>query len=120
LLAVGAGILDGGPLLNALHAKDMPAVDYALVLLEVLMAYNALKDRLLVKINTLLHLFLVMFVGKVLFRLIFVSELIIRSFFLCSVFYDHILSLQNCTPRMLLLSNDGGVFSTSCSLERQR
>ena len=48
LLAVGTGILDGGPLLNALHAKGMPAVDDGLLLFEVLDAYDALKDRLLV------------------------------------------------------------------------
>ena len=48
LLAVGTGILDGGPLLNALHTKGMPAVDDGLLLFEVLDAYDALKDRLLV------------------------------------------------------------------------
>ena len=48
LLAVGTCILDGGPLLNAFHAKRMPTVDYGLPLFEVLYAYDALKDRLLV------------------------------------------------------------------------
>ena len=48
LLAVGTGVLDGGPLLNAFHAKCMPAVDYGLLLFEVLYADNALKDSLLV------------------------------------------------------------------------
>ena len=94
LLAVGAGILDGGPLLNALHAKGMSAVDYGLLLLEVLDAYDALKDRLLVQINTLLLLFLVVtFVGKVLCRLLSTSNLIIGSLFGCLVFN---LSLQSC------------------------
>ena len=86
LLAVGAGILDGGPLLNALHAKGMPTVDDGLLLFEVLDAYDALKDRLLVKINALLLLFLVMFVGKVLCRLLSTSNLIIGSLFGCLVF----------------------------------
>ena len=93
LLAVGAGILDSGPLLNALHAKGMSAVDYGLFLLEVLDAYDALKDRILVQINALLLLFLVMFVGKVLSRLLIASNLIIGSLFGCLVFN---LSLQSC------------------------
>ncbi len=48
LLAVGAGILDGGPLLNAFNAECMPAVDYGLLLFEVFNAYYALQDHLLV------------------------------------------------------------------------
>ena len=62
LLAVGTGVFDGCPLLNAFHAKCMPAVDYGLLLFEVLYAYNALKDRLLVQISTFLLLFQVIFV----------------------------------------------------------
>jgi hypothetical protein len=48
LLAVGTGILDGGPLLNAFHAKRMPTVNYGLPLFEVFYAYDALKYHLLV------------------------------------------------------------------------
>lgn len=82
LLAVGTGILYGSPLLNALYAKCMPAVDYGLFLIEVLHAYNALKNCLLVNIDTLLLLFQMMiFVGMVLLMHLSISYLIISSLF---------------------------------------
>ncbi len=42
LLAVGASVLDGGPLLNAFDAEGMTAVDYSLFVNEFFHAYNAL------------------------------------------------------------------------------
>jgi hypothetical protein len=120
LLAIRTGSLDGGPRLNALHAKGMPTVDYGLLLFEFLVAHNALKDLLLARINTLLLLFLVMFVGKVLCRLLFASDLIIGSLFGCSVFNEASLSLRSCRLRMLIFSNPGGAPRFLLARVRQR
>ena len=117
LLAKRTGTLDDGPLLNALHAKGMPAVDDGLLLFEVLDAYDTLKDRLLVQISTLLLLFQVIFVGRVLCLLLSSSDLLIGSLFGCLVFN---LSLRSCRPRMLLLNDAGAALHLLLARERLR
>ena len=67
LLAVRASVFDGSPLLYALYAECMSAVDYSLLLEEVLNTYNALND-LLFQWSSLLFLFQIIVGQGPLFR----------------------------------------------------